>query len=88
MGDTKVGQAVLDEEWTQRGWSLVTKDGTALMGNTLDNEYTTKPAIERARQAALGHRLLRVVANARNDELSTDDWVMVDAIIAELRGGK
>lgn len=93
MSDPKLVEEVLGEEWTAARFVVVIGDEGRIAEFTTPFFPGSKASMrltneERARQAALGHRLLKVVANARNDELSTDDWVRVDAIIAELRGGK
>lgn len=86
MSDPKLAEAVLAQEWEADSSNLLVKDaeddGIAA--------YFNRDAVdtERARQAALGHRALRLLVNGSAVWSSVEDADAVRAIREELRGGK
>ena len=89
MTDPKLVEAVLAEEWK-------TLDNGILGTTVFAGPYSVLAAHptgdatgdERARQAALGHRALRLLVNGSAVWSSVEDADAVRAIREELRGGK
>jgi hypothetical protein len=98
MGDVNPSlvQAVLDEEWRSDGGNCLFVnealhgDDSAWFRDARASTSTRYIAVdtERARQAALGHRALRLLAGGSAVWSSVEDADEVRAIREELRGGK
>ena len=90
VSDPKLVEAVLGEEWSAADEQVF---ANGLNIGEFDY-YGTRGAIpaaldeERARQAALGHRALRLLVNGSAVWSSVEDADAVRAIREELRGGK
>lgn len=88
--DPNLVQAVLDEEWGADAQFVTDGMRVVLTPSRAAHSTGADAVIERARQAALGHRALRYLV-----ELSVDHRLQgcppdceACAIVAELRGGK
>jgi hypothetical protein len=90
MSDPKLVEAVLAEEWRSAMIAIVADDVRVGEFSALFPKQDGHKALshERARQAALGHRALRLLAGGSAIWSSVEDADAVRAIIAELRGGK
>lgn len=86
MVDPKVVEAVLNEPWESDDWELCVDDER--IADFWPGEQTKQNAFrERARQAALGHRALKLLTQLGDfTGLAIGDAAEAEAIIRELRG--
>ena len=82
--DPKLIQAVLDEHWEAGGL----RPRIIAVHIAADSTPGSSAVLERNRQAALGHRALRLLVNGSAVWSSVEDADEVRAIREELRGGK
>jgi len=83
-------QATIDEVWSLDGQNLrIGEWPIAEFWQPNATTWTEKEDLERARQAALGHRALRLLAKLVDAECSFDgDCDEACTLVEELRGGK
>lgn len=86
MADPKLVEEVLGEEWTRSASSIVVGVHEHLVPSRFALSNVGRWArIERARQAALGHRALRLLVGLHREHYPSCDCAAC-AIIRELRG--
>jgi hypothetical protein len=87
VADPKLIEAVLSEEWAGHGFFLVvtSDDQNEMHAATFDRDDGD---VERARQAALGKKLLQYIAANHYEDCVAHGPCPLCAIVEELRGGK
>lgn len=95
MVDVKLVEEVLREEWKSEDESIFAPVDGCIADFWRHDSDSERTVCERARQAALGHRALKLLARMRGDEvdelyrwtgLAIGDADEAEAIIRELRG--